>query len=206
MWDDDWRAEGRDNFTFGPQRWNLKEGALHALKKAGIEPMLSGPNWPGHRLRLEPNWLRGRICTRESLARRQHHTLNGSWCYLRPEAEGTDFDDQKPYCTQLANLASMQLLQIAFMRCDQVGALEWYTSRTQKPVVPSTLACDGVVVDGILSPVKLEILALYSVRSRPHQSYRLAPASRTSCQSPALSTSVHFDYQQLCAKTCNSTE
>jgi hypothetical protein len=35
-----------------------KHEACFVLGVAGIEPMPSWPNWPGHRFRLEPTWLR----------------------------------------------------------------------------------------------------------------------------------------------------
>ncbi len=37
-----------------------KHEACFVLGVAGIEPMPSWPNWPGHRFRLAPTWLRGR--------------------------------------------------------------------------------------------------------------------------------------------------
>ncbi len=38
-----------------------KHEACFVLGVAGIEPMPSWPNRPGHRFRLEPTWLRGRF-------------------------------------------------------------------------------------------------------------------------------------------------
>ncbi len=46
--------------TLLPSKTTLRGTACFVLGVAGIEPMPSWPNWPGHRFRLAPTWLRGR--------------------------------------------------------------------------------------------------------------------------------------------------